>query len=110
MTGASNSVATQPRFGDIVRDHEGDCLVVDPGPPCLVLKAGTRGGMFTVYTTETDGADAAYTPADPARLHRAARQIFRHLGERQGVPIGPDDHALIALAEQLALLADGNAQ
>lgn len=98
----TSPVGLLTRFGDIVDVDGDDAVVIDPGPPTRVLRAGTRRGQFNVWTQEANPVAWGSRKAGPLEWHRVVRQIFRHLGSLQSVPVGTaEDCELLALATRL---------
>lgn len=86
----------------VVHNSDGEMVVT-------VLRARQQAGRFSVYTTELDASDlntADVQPADKARLHQAARSVFRHLGERPTAYITGHSRWLMEMAVGLVLTAD----
>lgn len=84
--------------------------VNDDGERTLtILRASKRGGKFTVHTFDLDASSVDGSMVErrsPHRLHRAARQICRALGESQNVAIAGFDRYLLEVAVGLVVTAE----
>jgi hypothetical protein len=74
-----------------------------------ILRASKRGGKFTVHTFDLDASSvdrAMVERRSPHRMHRAARQICRALGESQNVTVAGFDRYLLEVAVGLVVMAE----
>lgn len=74
-----------------------------------VLRARQQADKFVVYTTDLNSSDLnglAIEPPSKRRLHRAARQVFRFLGEHQDAYITGRSRWLMEVGVGLVLTGD----
>jgi hypothetical protein len=74
-----------------------------------VIEGHKSNGMFRIRSYELNASDvdpSKVTPKNPHRLHRAARQVFRALGEQQMAFVRGYDRWLLEVAAGLVDLAE----